>query len=335
MRRGHNAGIYGSKKSMTASSRHLVDPELLELADASSTVIISEGNLLGLREAWCVPPPAIYDIPDTAVKVSFHSVKSLNDAPEMEVGVYRPAEQLNRLGCIFFLHGGGYIGGHPGVLEQRYRALSTELHCVVMWVNYRLAPETRFSGNIEDCYAALWWLFHNAPGLGVDPHNIGVMGESAGGGLAAALALLARDRGQFKLAFQHLIYPMLDDRTCVSDDPHPFTGEYCWSPQNNHFAWSALLGKSPGADDISPYAAPARAKALENLPPTFICTAALDLFLEENIDYARRLTRAGVPVELHVYPGAFHGFDIHPTARVARAARRDSLAALAHALGTS
>src|SRR5262249_40240850 len=153
-------------------------------------------------------------------------------------------------------------------------------------------------GSIEDCYAGLSWLFGHVAEFGVDPRRIGVMGESAGGGFAAALALLTRDRGEFKLAFQHLIYPMIDDRTCVVSDPHPFTGEFIWTASSNHFGWSALLGAPPGSEGISPYAAAARANNVAGLPPTFLSTATLDLFLEENIEYARRLMRAGVPVEL-------------------------------------
>jgi triacylglycerol lipase len=164
--------------------------------------------------------------------------------------------------------------------------------------------------------------------LGVDSARIGVMGESAGGGLAAALALLARDRREHSLTFQHLIYPMLDDRTCVAKSPHPFAGEFLWTAHNNAFGWSALLGAAPGSANVSPYAAAARADDLSGLPPTFISTGALDLFLEEDIEYARRLMRQGVPVELHVYPGAYHAFDFLTNARIAAAARRDSLAAL-------
>jgi acetyl esterase/lipase len=154
------------------------------------------------------------------------------------------------------------------------------------------------------------------------------MGESAGGGLAAALALLARDRREHSLAFQHLIYPMLDDRTCVAKNPHLFAGEFLWTAHNNAFGWSALLGAAPGSANVSPYAAAARADDLSGLPPTFISTGALDLFLEEDMEYARRLIRQGVPVELHVYPGAYHAFDFLTNARIAAAARRDSLAAL-------
>ncbi len=158
------------------------------------------------------------------------------------------------------------------------------------------------------------------------------MGESAGGGLAAALALLARDRREHVLSFEHLIYPMLDDRTCVIPHPHPYAGEFVWTPQSNAFGWASVLGVAPGSLHVSQYAAAARAEDLSGLPPTFISTGALDLFLEEDIEYARRLTRAGVPVELHVYPGAYHGFDILSQSSVSAQANRDSLAALRRAL---
>jgi triacylglycerol lipase len=158
------------------------------------------------------------------------------------------------------------------------------------------------------------------------------MGESAGGGLAAGLALLARDRGEHQLAFQHLIYPMIDDRTCTADDPHPFAGEFVWTPSANRFGWTSLLGHEPGRAGVSPYAAAARAEDLSRLPPTYIATGALDLFVEENFEYARRLIRAGVPTELHVYPGAFHGFQWAAQSEVAMAAARDTRAALVRAL---
>jgi acetyl esterase/lipase len=121
---------------------------------------------------------------------------------------------------------------------------------------------------------------------------------------------------------------MLDDRTVTHTDPHPHTGEFIWTPHNNRFGWAALLGVEPGSDGVSPYAAAARAEDLTGLPPTFVSTGALDLFLEEDLEYARRLLRAGVATELHVYPGGYHGFDFDPAASVAQQARRDSFAAL-------
>jgi acetyl esterase/lipase len=157
------------------------------------------------------------------------------------------------------------------------------------------------------------------------------MGESAGGGLAAALALMTRDRRGPALAFQHLTYPMIDDRTCMGEPP-AHTGEFIWTPHNNRFGWTALLGQEPGGDTVSPYAAAARATDLAGLPPTFIMTGALDLFVGEDIDYARRLIAAGVPTELHVHPGAFHGFDLLPGSGVADRAQAMRIDALHRAL---
>ena len=137
------------------------------------------------------------------------------------------------------------------------------------------------------------------------------------------LVLLARDRGEVPLRFQLLIYPMLDDRTVVTPEPHPYTGEWVWTPAQNHWGWSAWLDQEPGGSDVSPYAAPARASDLQDLPPTFISVGSLDLFVEENMEYARRLIRAGVPTELHVYPGAFHGFPRVVDAQVTRACTHD------------
>ena len=216
-----------------------------------------------------------------------------------------------------------------------HRKRVADLGCVWVSVDYRLAPETPHPGPIDDCYAALSWLHHNAAELGVESSRIGVSGESAGAGLAASLALLARDRGEFPLAFQHLIYPMIDDRTSFRPDPHPYAGEFVWTNESNRYGWNALLSGAAGGSDVSAYAAAARAQDLKRLPPTFVAVGALDLFLEENLEYVRRLTRAGVPVELHVYPGAFHGFQRAEEAAVAVAAERDSRNALWRLLSKS
>ncbi|HTN91879.1 MAG TPA: alpha/beta hydrolase fold domain-containing protein, partial [Sorangium sp.] len=175
-------------------------------------------------------------------------------------------------------------------------------------------------------------LHEGAAELGVDTGRLAIGGASAGGGLAACLGLLARDRDEVPLAFQLLLYPMLDDRTVTATDPHAHVGEFIWTRDGNRFGWTALLGREPGGDGVSPYAAAARAEDLAGLPPTYVGVGALDLFLEEDMEYARRLSRAGVPTELHVYPGAFHGFDRVPRARVSQAATRDYMDALRRAL---
>ena len=310
-----------------SNTRRLVDPQLLTLLDAWPKVDLTENMLPALRSADRLPMPE----PSQA---TLAVVLERRTVPDGDVGllIYRPAAVKGPVGCIFHIHGGGYVIGAVDAQEAQHREMVARLNCVLVTVEYRLAPETVFPGAVEDCYAAVAWVFGNADVLHIDPHRIGVMGESAGGGLAASLALLARDRGQYPLAFQHLMYPMIDDRTCAHADPHPHAGEFIWTPHNNRFGWAALLGQEPGGEGVSPYAAAARAEDLTGLPPAYIATGALDLFLEEDIEYARRLLRAGVPTELHVYPGGFHGFDFDPTAEISANARRDSIAALSRFL---
>jgi len=313
-----------------STSRHLVDPELIGLLDAFPQLQLSEAILPLMRAA----PPRAFDFGDVGASAisTRRAIPGPAGAPDVEVSIHLPAGTTTSRGAILHIHGGGYVAGSAESNAPAHRVLAEALDVVVVSVDYRLAPETRFPGAVEDCYAALSWLVRNAGALGVDPVNIGVMGESAGGGLAAALALLVRDRNELSLAFQHLIYPMIDDRTCIRPDPHPFAGEFVWHAHNNMFGWTALLGVAPGSADISPYAAAARATDLTGLPPTYIAVGALDLFLEENLDYARRLTRAGVPVELHVYPGAFHAFQFATAATVSKTAWLDSQRALERAL---
>jgi len=312
------------------NSRHLVDPQLLPLLDTMPDIELSEAILPLVRAA---PPRFEVEARDRErTAMSTRRVPGPPDAPEVAVTIYRPTGATGLLPCIFHIHGGGYVTGSAASMEAVHRPLAADLNCCIVSVDYRLAPETRFPGAVEDCYAALRWLHANAAELGIDPRRVGVMGESAGGGLAAALTLLVRDRGEFTFSFQHLIYPMLDDRTCVTPEPHPFTGDFVWTTQRNHFGWRSLLGVEPGSAGVSPYAAAARATDLSNLPPLFLATGALDLFLEEDLEYARRLVRSGVPVELHVYPGAYHGFQWAPTADVSIMAARDSREALRRAM---
>ena len=307
---------------------HLVDPELRALLEVFPSLNFVMELLAEVRER-------VFPMPEADVSKTTQdrmTASGAAGAPDVEVLVYRPKTVSGPLPCIYHIHGGGYVIGAAKNQEPVHRQISGGLGCAIVSVEYRLAPETPFPGPVEDCYAGLAWTFANAAELGLDAGRIGVMGESAGGGLAAALALLARDRGEYALAFQHLIYPMLDDRTCEHPDPHPHAGEFIWPAHNNRFGWSSLLGHEPGRKGVSPYAAPARAEDLSRLPPTFISTGALDLFVEEDLEYARRLMRAGVPTELHVYPGAFHAFDMAPDAGVAQQARRDSREALARFL---
>lgn len=309
---------------------HLVDPQLVPIVEQIPPLNLTDDSLAQVR-AYEWPFPAPSDDVMASSTTESRYVPGPEGGPDVQVIIYKPTVATGPLGCIFHIHGGGYVIGDVKMMDFAHRNFVHELGCVIVTVDYRIAPETIFPGAVEDCYAALRWLFAEAEALGVDRDRVGIMGESAGGGLAAAFALLVRDRGEYRLAFQNLNCPMLDDRTGVSDSPNPYAGEFIWTRQNNQYGWRSLLGQEPGGPDVSPYASAARAADLAGLPPTFINVGTLDLFVDEDIAYAQRLICAGVPTELHVYPGGFHGFDAWDSAISARA-RADRLASLRVAL---
>ena len=226
------------------------------------------------------------------------------DDPPVIVRVYRPKGMDAALPCIYSVHGGGYVLGSFEMDDVRFDDYVPRFPCVGVSVEYRLAPETTYPGPLDDCYAGLVWTFEHADELGIVADRIGVAGSSAGGGLAAGLALLARDRGEVPLAFQLLECPMLDDRQITPSsrlDHLPV-----WSREANEFGWRAYLGERYGGD-VPSYAAAARATDLNGLPPSLVIVGAADGFRDEDVDYALRLNQAGVPTELHVLPGAPHG----------------------------
>jgi acetyl esterase/lipase len=236
--------------------------------------------------------------------------------------------------AILHMHGGGYVIGDARMGMAVLQPLAQELDCLIVTVDYRLAPDTRFPGSLEDNYCALRWMAQNAQDLGVDPKRIVIMGESAGGGHAAMLAIAARDRGEVPIAGQILIYPMLDDRTGTSAQQ---TGShFVWNAASNRFGWSSLLGVPAGSAEVPAGAVPARVADLRGLPPAFIGVGTLDLFFEEDLEYARRLREAGVPVQLEVIEGAYHGFDVfRPGAAASRRFRSACVAALRQAFAAA
>lgn len=315
------------------TTRHLVDPELAALLDQIPASVLNADTLKQIRAMSSQAPANLSQFPALAVSERF--IPGPEGAPDVRVLVSLPTSLPEGVPALLWLHGGGYIMGSADAEDLMVKSIVSAIGCAAVSVDYRLAPETPHPGPVEDCYAALKWLSTHADELGIDPLRIAVGGSSAGGGLAAALALLARDRGEIPLMFQILLAPMLDDRTCTLAKPHPYTGEFIWTPEANRFGWTSLLGQEPGGPAVSPYAAAARAEHLEGLPAAFINVGALDLFLEEDLEYARRLMRAGVPTELHVYPGAYHGFRMVANAQVTQAAQRDQLAALKRAFDPS
>lgn len=234
-------------------------------------------------------------------------------------------------GAILFIHGGGFIAGDARDNLAALRSLAMRLDCVIVTAQYRLASAAPFPAPMEDNYTALKWLHDEAGELGVDRTRIILLGESAGGGLAAMLSLAARDRGQVPIAFQALVYPMLDDRTGTSRPVPPTVGQLIWTARQNREGWNAMLPRA--STHAREAAVPARAKNLKGLPPTFIGVGSIDLFADEDIEFARRLVNAGVPTELLVVPGAYHGFQmIAPRAQVSQQFTAALEAALARSL---
>lgn len=246
-------------------------------------------------------------------------VEALTLPSGVGVRLYRPAGSTGAGPALLWMHGGGYVIGHPGQDDALCRRYAQRLGATVASVDYRLAPEHSYPVPLEDCYQALKWL---AALPSVDPGRVAIGGASAGGGLAAALALLARDRGEVPLAAQLLVYPMLDDRTVGHGPENP--GLRLWNQSLNKFGWSAYLG------DADPeVAVPARRTDLSGLPPAWVGVGTHDLFHDEDLAYAERLKAAGVPCDVEVVKGAFHGFDgIAPKAHVSQSFFESQCAAL-------
>ena len=239
---------------------------------------------------------------------SARDVEVITLGPETGVRLYRPLGVSEPTPALLWIHGGGYVIGTAQQDDALCRRFSARLGITVASVDYRLAPEHPYPAPLEDCYAALTWL----AGLpAVDSERVAIGGASAGGGLAAALALLARDRGEIRPIFQLLAYPMLDDRSSATAANPNYR---LWSPGSNKFGWTAYLG------DADPQVAvPARREDLSGLAPAWIGVGTHDLFHDEDLAYAERLKSAGVPCQVEIVPGAFHGFDLFvPKAQVSR-----------------
>jgi acetyl esterase/lipase len=292
-----------------------VDPELAAVVTLLPS--FEPGGPAEAREAarafGSQRPPALGR---EVLEITEHGVPGPPDGDDVRVRIYRSPsdEETPRPGALY-IHGGGFIAGDLDSEEPRCVRLALDAQCVVVSVEYRLAPEHPYPAAVDDCDAALRWIAASASELGIDPERVGVIGASSGGTLAAATALLARDRGGPPLAFQCLVYPTLDDRmetTSVS-----FVGTPMIDGSDVARCWDYYLGAD--RRDVPAYAAPGRATDLRGLPPTYIMTAELDPLRDDGLRYAGRLLDAGVSVELHNYAGTFHGFDLFPTAVSSRA----------------
>ena len=299
-----------------------------ELGAALSTLgeilppTLNAGLLDAMRTGGLMAVPTADELSrDGRFRVEERTVPGFGSDPDITLLICTPTTAAGTLGAVYHTHSGGMVLGdrYTGVLELLDWA--EEFGLVVVSVEYRLAPEHPHPAPIDDCWAGLVWTAAHAAELGFDPARLIVAGASAGGGLAAALALRARDEGGPELAGQMLIYPMLDDR---NDTPSSvqMAGLGVWDRSANEFGWTALLGDARGGPDVSPYAAPARADDLGGLPPAFLDVGSAETFRDEDVAYAGRIWQAGGRAELHVWPGGFHGFDaMAPAAQISREAR--------------
>lgn len=252
---------------------------------------------------------------------------------EVQVWLYERQDRAETAptGALLWFHGGGYIGGTPAQDHLLCSRVARDLGVLVVSVDYRLAPAHPYPGALDDGAAVLRWVVESAEGLGVDTSRLAVGGASAGGGLAAALAQRALDEGT-ALAYQLLVYPMLDDRTGAGGVEVPGRGEFVWTARANAEGWGAYLGHRAGEAEDRPWAVPARREDLTGLPPAWIGVGELDLFLDENLEYARRLRAAGVGARVRVEPGMYHAADYCTWSAAMRDFRTDGVEALGHAL---
>jgi acetyl esterase/lipase len=306
------------------------DPEIAPFVPMLPTVADwsdMEAARAGLEEMIAAAAPA--QSLDMGVDFEDRMIQGPADAPDLAVRIYRPREAHGTLPGVLYIHGGGFCVGsiqseHIGAMEA-----ASSAEALVVSVEYRLAPEHPFPAGIEDCYAALGWMAGEADALGIDVDHIGVIGGSAGGGLAAGVALMARDRGGPALCYQVLNIPELDDRL---DTPsmRQFTDTPLWNRPSAEISWRYYLGENAG--EVSPYAAPARATDLSNLPPAYVSTMEFDPLRDEGILYAMRLLEQGVSTELHQFAGTFHGSSMLVSAEVSQRGNEEMMAALRRGL---
>lgn len=310
-----------------------LDPEL-----AAAITMLPEGDFSDLEVARAtlngLVDSMLTELSFDGVRLQELTIPALGDDPDIAVRFFTPEGVEGALPVLLWIHGGGFAVGTAASCDPYCVDVVRELGLAVACVDYRLAPETPFPGALNDCYASLTYLHAQAAELGIDPARIAVGGQSAGGGLAAGTVLRARDEGVVPVAFQLLEVPELDDRLSTVS-MSTFIDTPLWNRPNAILSWKYYLGEfysGPTDPDVSIYAAPSRATDLSGLPPTYLCTMELDPLRDEGIEYALRLLQAGVSVELHSFPGTFHGSGMVATAEVSKRSVAESLNALKRGL---
>ena len=298
-----------------------IDPELLPALEDFPALDLNRDNIVKMRELLAQRPT----IPSAVAVSEEEQVIDTKDGA-LSVFIYRKTNAANQP-ALLWVHGGGYILGTAK--DERARVIADAFDCTVVSVDYRLAPEAPFPAGPNDCYAALEWMNDKAAVLGIDRERIVIGGASAGAGMAAGVVLMNRDKANYPLRLQLLLYPMLDN---LHDTPSgQFENHPVWKQQTSFNAWEMYLNGTPGIE-ASPYAAAARATDLSGLPSAYICVGAADLFCDEDIEYARRLDAAGVNVELAVFPGVYHAAEsFAPAAKISKRLKASFMSALGDA----
>jgi acetyl esterase len=302
-----------------------INPALVPNLEMFPELDLRQEYLPAIREGSDqMRPPAPVD---ESISVSDEVIAGA-DGNRLQLRIYLPKSTKEALPALLWIHGGGYILGSYNDDDDLCMSFVKEANCVVFSVDYRLAPEHPYPAPIEDCYSALKWMADNPDSLNINRDQIGVAGASAGGGLTAALTLLARDRQYPSICFQMPLYPMIDDRN-NTPSANEITEGMIWNQKTNEAGWRMYLGDLYGTDNIPSYAAPARAEDYSNLPYTYTCVGQLDPFRSETLTYVSKLAEAGVDVEFHLYPGAYHGFEgISPDADLSIRAKNEYIQAV-------
>ena len=310
------------------------DPELVALLeflpDAALTISDPEnarasfGELMGQFNA---------ELDRSGVDIVDRNISGPSEAPDVAIRIYSPEGLSHSVPGILHIHGGGFVIGTLDSELGSCLTLCRNLGVVVVSVDYRLAPETPYPGPLEDCFAALSWTNENSAELNIDPERLAVFGASAGGGLSAGTALLARDRGGPPICFQYLGIPEVDDRL-HTPSMQRFVDTPMWNRPNAELSWDFYLGDQfqRGANDVPYYAAPARAEDLSGLPPAYVSTMEFDPLRDEGVEYALKLMQAGVATELHSFPGTFHGSSMFAQSQISQRESTEMFAVLRRAL---
>jgi acetyl esterase/lipase len=302
-----------------------VHPELQHVVRKMPKLTYSKKNLWLIHVLTRYAPPS--RVPQE-ILVENVFIPTANNQKKIRLRIYKRKSLTASMPVLLWLHGGGYVMGHPEQDDGSCIQYVRELGIIVISVDYRYAPKYPFPVGLGDCYTALQWVVAHAQDLGVDGKRIAIGGASAGGGLAASLIQFTHDRQEIKPIFQLLVYPMLDDRTVlrskIDNNDH-----IVWNQRSNRFGWESYLGTRCGAENVPEYSVPARRKELTGLPETWIGVGTLDLFHDEDLAYAQRLKECDVKCEIYTVPGAFHGFDVFdPQLPIVRDFRESQVLAL-------